>query len=107
MLAVNPGFRILILHGYSDAVTPYRVSAYLIDQAPRDLTGDRVMLRNYRVGIYSTSTQFRTALLRRMLNSSSAPSDRDRLHGAAERRRPESANPAGGANRIRTQGFVL
>ncbi|RYH06640.1 S10 family peptidase [Tropicimonas sp. IMCC6043] len=50
MLTVSPGFRMLILHGYSDAVTPYRVSEYLIDQLPRDLTGERVILRNYRGG---------------------------------------------------------
>ena len=34
LLALNPGFRLLIAHGRSDLVTPYGVSRYVLDHLP-------------------------------------------------------------------------
>jgi carboxypeptidase C (cathepsin A) len=46
----NPALGVLITHGYTDLVTPYGVSQYLIDQlAPID-TGRPVELKVYRGG---------------------------------------------------------
>ncbi|WP_170295346.1 S10 family peptidase [Paracoccus aestuariivivens] len=50
MLAVNPSFQLMILHGFSDPLTPYRVSEYLFEQLPPELTARRVFLTNYRGG---------------------------------------------------------
>ena len=34
LLALDPSFRLLIAHGYSDMVTPYAVSRYVLDHLP-------------------------------------------------------------------------
>ena len=48
--AQNPGLGVLITHGYTDLVTPYGVSQYLVDHmAPID-TGRPVELKVYRGG---------------------------------------------------------
>ncbi|MDM9627361.1 carboxypeptidase [Rhizobium sp. S152] len=50
LLASNPKFHLLIAHGYSDMVTPYGVSRYVVDHLPASLAGDRVALNVYRGG---------------------------------------------------------
>jgi carboxypeptidase C (cathepsin A) len=49
LLAFDPSFRLLVIHGRSDLVTPYGVSRYVIDQLPPD-TADRAQLKVYRGG---------------------------------------------------------
>jgi carboxypeptidase C (cathepsin A) len=62
LLALTPAFRILIAHGYSDMVTPYAVSRYLIDHLPPIGEGERVRLRLYRGGhMFYTDPQSRKA----------------------------------------------
>ena len=48
LLAFTPSFRLLIAHGYSDMVTPYAVSRYLLDHLPP--FGGRATLKLYRGG---------------------------------------------------------
>jgi carboxypeptidase C (cathepsin A) len=50
LLSLTPSFRLLVAHGYSDMVTPYGMSRYVLDHLP--LMGDpmRVQLRLYRGG---------------------------------------------------------
>jgi len=59
MLASNPSFHLLIAHGYSDLVTPYGVSRYVVDHLPPSLAGNRVSLKLYRGGhmFYTTDGQ--------------------------------------------------
>ena len=49
LLTLDPSFRLLVAHGYSDLVTPYSASRYVLDHLP--VGGpDRVQLRVYRGG---------------------------------------------------------
>jgi carboxypeptidase C (cathepsin A) len=48
LLALTPSFRLMIGHGYSDMVTPYAVSRYVLDHLPS--FGGRATLRLYRGG---------------------------------------------------------
>ncbi|MDR9758993.1 carboxypeptidase [Rhizobium redzepovicii] len=50
LLASNTAFHLLIAHGYSDLVTPYGVSRYVVDHLPPSLSGGRVGLKLYRGG---------------------------------------------------------
>jgi carboxypeptidase C (cathepsin A) len=50
LLAVNPSFRVMIAHGYSDMVTPYAVSRYVLDHLPPMGDPARAQLRLYRGG---------------------------------------------------------
>jgi carboxypeptidase C (cathepsin A) len=50
LLATNPSFHLLVAHGYSDLVTPYGVTRYVIDHLPASLTGDRMALKVYPGG---------------------------------------------------------
>ena len=50
LLSLNPSFRILIAHGYSDMVTPFAVSRYVVDHLPPMGAPDRVQLKLYRGG---------------------------------------------------------
>jgi carboxypeptidase C (cathepsin A) len=50
LLALNPGFRVLISHGRSDLVTPYGVSRYLLDHLPAIGGENRAQLKIYRGG---------------------------------------------------------
>lgn len=50
LLALNPGFRLLIAHGRSDLVTPYGVSRYVIDHLPQDGLAGRASLALYKGG---------------------------------------------------------
>jgi carboxypeptidase C (cathepsin A) len=50
LLALTPSFHLMIAHGYSDMVTPYAVSRYVLDHLP-PLDGEgRVQLKLYRGG---------------------------------------------------------
>jgi len=49
LLAFDPSFRLLVIHGRSDLVTPYAVSRYVLDQLPPD-TASRVELKIHRGG---------------------------------------------------------
>ncbi len=49
LLSLDPSFRVLVVHGYTDLVTPYGVTRYVLDHMP--IGGpDRVQLRVYRGG---------------------------------------------------------
>jgi carboxypeptidase C (cathepsin A) len=51
LLALSPSFRLLVSHGYSDLVTPYGVSKYVLDHlAPAVGKDDRAQLLLYRGG---------------------------------------------------------
>lgn len=50
LLAFSPSFRILVAHGYSDMVTPYGMTRYVIDHIPQIGTAGRVRLSLYRGG---------------------------------------------------------
>ena len=51
LLALSPSFRLLVSHGYSDLVTPYGVSRYVLDHlALRPVTPSARELRLYRGG---------------------------------------------------------
>jgi len=49
LLAVNPSFRVMIANGYSDLVTPYAASKYVVDHIPENLA-ERVTFKVYRGG---------------------------------------------------------
>lgn len=49
LLSINPTFRVMIANGYSDLVTPYAASKYVVDHLPETLT-DRVSFKVYRGG---------------------------------------------------------
>ncbi len=61
LLSVTPSFRLLVAHGYSDALTPYGVSRYIIDHMPPALVAGRASLRVYRGGhmFYTSAPQRR------------------------------------------------
>ena len=50
LLAFNPSFRLLIAHGYSDMVTPYAASRYVLDHLPPIGDTSRTQLALYRGG---------------------------------------------------------
>jgi carboxypeptidase C (cathepsin A) len=50
LLSVIPGMRVVVAHGFADALTPYGASRYVIDHLPADLVGDRVALETYPGG---------------------------------------------------------
>ena len=50
LLALIPSFRLLIAHGYSDMVTPYGVSRYVLDHLPPIGDFSRTQLALYRGG---------------------------------------------------------
>jgi carboxypeptidase C (cathepsin A) len=49
LLAIDPTFRVMIANGYSDLVTPYAGSKYVVDHLPETLA-DRVTFKVYRGG---------------------------------------------------------
>src|SRR5271154_1400570 len=62
LLALTPSFRLMIAHGYSDLVTPYSVSRYVLDHIPASVDGERAELRLYRGGhMFYTDPQSRKA----------------------------------------------
>ncbi len=50
LLSLKPSFRLLVAHGYSDMVTPYAVSRYVLDHLPPIGDPARTQLRLYRGG---------------------------------------------------------
>ena len=50
LLTLDPSFRLLVVHGRSDLVTPYGVSRYLLDQIRPVGAPERVQLTAYRGG---------------------------------------------------------
>ncbi|CDN50794.1 Peptidase S10 serine carboxypeptidase (plasmid) [Neorhizobium galegae bv. orientalis str. HAMBI 540] len=50
LLSVIPSFKLMIAHGYSDALTPYGASRYVIDHLPPELAAGRAELKVYRGG---------------------------------------------------------
>jgi carboxypeptidase C (cathepsin A) len=50
MLALEPSFRLMVAHGYSDMVTPYAASRYVLDHLPAIGDPARAQLRLYRGG---------------------------------------------------------
>ena len=50
MLAYGPSFRLMIAHGYSDMITPYAMTRYIIDHMPTLDPPGRVQLKLYRGG---------------------------------------------------------
>jgi carboxypeptidase C (cathepsin A) len=50
LLSLTPSFRLLVSHGYSDMVTPYAVSRYVLDHMPPIGDPSRTQLRVYRGG---------------------------------------------------------
>jgi carboxypeptidase C (cathepsin A) len=50
LLAFGPSFRVLIAHGYSDMITPYAMTRYVIDHLPAFDPPGRVQLKLYRGG---------------------------------------------------------
>jgi carboxypeptidase C (cathepsin A) len=50
LLSITPSFRLLVAHGYSDMVTPYAASRYVLDHLPPIGDAGRTQLRLYRGG---------------------------------------------------------
>lgn len=50
LLSVIPSFRLAVLHGYSDILTPYGVSKFILDHLPEPLARGRTELKLYRGG---------------------------------------------------------
>jgi carboxypeptidase C (cathepsin A) len=50
LLALTPSFRLMIAHGYSDMVTPYGVTRYVLDHLPSADGEGRTALKLYRGG---------------------------------------------------------
>jgi carboxypeptidase C (cathepsin A) len=62
LLSVIPTFRLMITHGYTDALTPYGASRYVIDHLPPELAKGRAELKVYRGGhMYYTRPESRKA----------------------------------------------
>lgn len=62
LLALDPSFRLLVAHGYSDLVTPYGTSRYVLDHLPPSNGPDRAALRLYRGGhMFYTEARSRRA----------------------------------------------
>jgi carboxypeptidase C (cathepsin A) len=50
LLSLIPSFRLLVAHGYSDMVTPYAASRYVLDHLPPIGDPSRTQLLLYRGG---------------------------------------------------------
>ena len=50
ILALDPGLRVLIGHGYSDGVCPYFFTKLILAQTPSTVTGERIGLKVYPGG---------------------------------------------------------
>jgi carboxypeptidase C (cathepsin A) len=62
LLALAPSFRLMIAHGFSDLVTPYSDSRYVLNHIPPNVEGERAELKLYRGGhMFYTDPQSRRA----------------------------------------------
>lgn len=62
LLSAIPQFRLMVAHGYSDALTPYGFSKYVLDHLPSTLGAGRIDLQLYRGGhMFYTSPASRVA----------------------------------------------
>jgi carboxypeptidase C (cathepsin A) len=50
LLSLDSSFRLLVVHGYADMVTPYAVSRYVLDHLPDFANPSRAQLKVYRGG---------------------------------------------------------
>ncbi len=50
LLAYGPSFRLMVAHGYSDMITPYAMTRYILDHMPAFDPPGRVQLKLYRGG---------------------------------------------------------
>jgi carboxypeptidase C (cathepsin A) len=50
LLALTPSFRLMVAHGYSDMITPYAVSRYVLEHLPVAESEERTELKLYRGG---------------------------------------------------------
>lgn len=50
LLATIPSFRLMVMHGYSDVLTPYGASRYVLHHLPPELADGRTELTLYRGG---------------------------------------------------------
>ncbi len=50
LLALSPSFHLMVAHGYSDMVTPYAVTRYVLDHLPPVEGEERTQLKLYRGG---------------------------------------------------------
>ncbi|MDB5525130.1 MAG: carboxypeptidase [Rhizobium sp.] len=50
LLSTIPSFRLMVVHGYSDALTPYGASRYVLNHLPASLAKGRTELKMYRGG---------------------------------------------------------
>jgi carboxypeptidase C (cathepsin A) len=50
LFTLDPSFRLLVVHGYADLVTPYAVSRYVLDHLPHFPNPSRAQLKVYRGG---------------------------------------------------------
>jgi carboxypeptidase C (cathepsin A) len=50
LLAYGPSFRLMVAHGYSDMITPYAMTRYILDHMPAFEPPGRVQLKLYRGG---------------------------------------------------------
>lgn len=50
LLATIPSFRLLVMHGFSDVITPFGASRYVLDHLPPALADGRTRLAVYRGG---------------------------------------------------------
>jgi len=63
LLSTISTFRLLIAHGYSDALTPYGASRYVLDHLPEPLAAGRAGLKLYRGGhMFYTRADSRKAI---------------------------------------------
>lgn len=63
LFSVIPSFRLMVAHGYSDILTPYGMSRYVLDHLPPELVGDRASLKLYRGGhMFYTRDEDRRAM---------------------------------------------
>ena len=65
LLSAIPSFRLMVMHGYSDVLTPYGASRYVLDHLPPTLTKGRTELTKYRGGhMFYTRTNSRASASR-------------------------------------------
>ncbi|CAN7287707.1 S10 family peptidase [Rhizobium sp. LjRoot254] len=65
LLSAIPSFRLMVMHGYSDVLTPYGASRYVLDHLPPTLAKGRTELTKYRGGhMFYTRADSRTGASR-------------------------------------------